>query len=91
MEYIFGAEKESINHVLFELKPVIQTLTTSKISCKSVPLYLLFSDIDYIFRKLPKEYDFNYFPCIIRYAWKNINDRVYKNKNGNSQEIFRIA
>lgn len=32
-----------------------------------------------------------YFSWILWYIWKNCNDKIYKNKNENSQEILCIA
>lgn len=47
--------------------------------------------MDYLFWRLPKEPDLSYLLCIIWYFWKNRNDKIYKNKTRNPQEIMRVA
>lgn len=51
----------------------------------------VFTNMYYLFSRLLKEYDFSYFPWIIWYIWKNRNSKLFKNQDGNSQKILRIA
>lgn len=41
--------------------------------------------------RLPKEYDFSYFPWNTWYIWENLNDTIHKNKDENPQELLHIA
>ena len=90
---ICGAEEESINHVLFKCPSVLQTWALSNIpSVPGIfPTSSVFANMDYLFWRLPKEYDFSNFPWILWYIWKNRNNKVFNNKDGNPQEILRIA
>lgn len=47
--------------------------------------------MDYLLWRLLKDYDFSYFSWILWYIWKNHNDKIYKNNNGNPQEILRAT
>ena len=47
--------------------------------------------MDYLFWRLPKEEDLSYFPWILWYIWKARNDKIYSKKDGNPQEILRLA
>lgn len=88
-----GAEKETINHVLFECPPALQTWALSRIPSApgffSIPL--LFSNFDYLFWRLPNDYDFNSFLWILWYIWKNSNNKIYTTKISGPQEILRIT
>lgn len=55
------------------------------------PSSSIYTNIDYLFWRLPSEYEYNYFTWIMWYILKNRNDKVYKNRNGNPMEILRIA
>ena len=74
-----GAEEESTNHVLFECPPALQTWALSRISSSPAifPSSSVFTNMDYLFWRLPKEEDFNYFPWILWYIWKARNDKIY--------------
>lgn len=63
MWYI-GADEDSINHFIFECPHVIQTLALSKIPSnpKVFSTPSIFTNIYYLFWRLPKEVNFNYFP-----------------------------
>ena len=88
-----GADEESTNHVLFECPPALQAWALSRIpSAPGVfPSYSVYTSMDYLFWRLLKEDEFSYFPWILWYIWKSRNDKVYSNKNGNPQEILRLA
>ena len=90
---ICGAEEESVNHALFECPSALQTWDLSKIPPAPgiFPTASVFTNINYLFWRLPKEYDFNNFPLILWYIWKNRNNKVFNNRDGNPQEILRIA
>ena len=64
---VCGIEEESINHVLFECPLAIQTWALSNIpSCPGIfPTPSLFTNMDYLFWRLPKELDLSYFPWIL--------------------------
>lgn len=87
---ICGAEEESINHVLFECPPALQTWALSRIPSPPgiLPSSLVFTSLDYLFWRLPKEVDSDYFPWIVWYIWKNRNEKIHQNKDGNPQEIL---
>ena len=55
------------------------------------PTPSVFTDMDYLFWRLPKDCDFSSFPWILWYIWKNKNNKIYVDKNGNPKEILRIA
>ncbi|XP_056847407.1 uncharacterized protein LOC130498081 [Raphanus sativus] len=88
-----GAEEESINHVFFECPPAIQVWALSKIPSAPgfFPGLSVFSNIDYLFWRLPKDSDFRFFPWILWYIWKNRNSKIYTNRSGDPQEILRKA
>ena len=88
-----GAEEKSTNHVLFECPPALQTWALSRIPSSPAifPSSSIFTNMDYLFWRLPKEEDLNYFPWILWYIWKARNDKIYSNKDGNPQEILRLA
>lgn len=87
---ICGAEEESINHVLFECPPALQTWTLSRIPSPPgiLPSSLVFTSLDYLFWRLPKEVDSDCFPWIVWYIWKNRNKKIHQNKDGNPQDIL---
>ena len=88
---ICGAEEESIYHVLFSCPPALQTWALSRIPSPPgiFPSSSVFTSLDYLFWRLPKEVDSDCFPWIMWYIWKNRNEKIYSNKNGNPQEIMR--
>ena len=90
---IRGVDEEFTHHVLFECPPALQTWAMSRIPSTPglFPSSSVFTNMDYLFWRLPKDGDFSYFPWILWYIWKNRNEKIYKNKNGNPQEILRIA
>lgn len=90
---ICGVEEKSINHFLFECPPALQTWVLSKIPSPLgvFPSPSMFTNMNYLFWRLPREYDFSSFPWILWYNWKNRNNTLYSNKNDNPQEILRIA
>ena len=61
---IFGAEEESIYHVLFECPPALPTWALSRIPSppRIFPSSSVFTSLDYIFSSLPKEVDSDCFP-----------------------------
>lgn len=79
---ICGPEEESINHVIFECPPALQTWALSRFPSPSgiFPSSSVFTSLDYLFGGFRK-----------RYIWKNRNDKIYQNKNRNPQEILRKA
>lgn len=81
-----GADKEIVNHVLFECPPALQVWALSMIPSPPPPGIFpsssRFTNMDYLFWRLPKDYDFGYFLWILWYIWKNRNDKLYWNKNG---------
>ena len=87
------AEDESTNHVLFECPPALQTWALSRIPSSPAifPSSSIFTNMDYLFWRLPKEEDLNYYPWILWYIWKARNDKIYSNRDGNPQEILRMA
>lgn len=88
---IYRAEEESVNHILSECPLALQTWALSKIRPRNLPTPLVFTNMNCLFSRLPTEYDFSYFPWILWYIWKNINDKIYKNIDGNPQKILRAA
>lgn len=79
-----GADKEIVNHVLFECPPALQVWALSMIPSPPgiFPSLSTFTNMDFLFWRLPKDYDFGYFLWILWYIWKNRNDKLYWNKNG---------
>ena len=57
---ICGAEEESANYALFECPPSLQTWDLSKIPSAPgfFPTSSVFTNMDYLFWRLPEEYDF---------------------------------
>ena len=55
------------------------------------PSSSIFTSMDYLFWRLPKEDVFSYFPWILWYIWKARNDKIYSNRNGNPLEILWLA
>lgn len=90
---ICGAEEESINHVFFECQRALQNWALSKILSPPgiFPTSLVFTNMDYFFWRLPKEYDFSNFLWTLWYIWKNRNNKIFNNRNRNPQKILRIA
>ena len=90
---ICGAEEESINHVLFECLPALQTWAITNIPSNPgiFPTPSVFTNMDYHFWRLPKGHDLNYFLWILWYIWKNRNDKIFKNKTGDPPDILRKA
>ena len=62
-----GADEESTNHVLFECPPALQAWALSRIpsSPACFPSPSVFTNIDYLFWRLSKEDEFEYFPWIL--------------------------
>lgn len=64
---ICGAKEEIIDYVLFECPPALQTWALSRIP--SPPEFfsssLVFTSLDYLFSRLPKKVDSDYFPWIM--------------------------
>lgn len=90
---ICGPEEESINHVIFEClhqhyKPGLYLGFLLHPEYFHHPRFL---QVWLSFWRLPKEVDSDCFPWIMWYIWKNRNDKIYQNKNGNSQEILLKA
>ena len=67
--HICGVEEELINHVLFECPIARQTWALSNIPSRPgvFPTQSLFTNMDYLFWRLPKEPDLSYFPWILWY------------------------
>lgn len=88
---IFGTEEETINHVLFECPPALQTWALSRIPSppRIFPSSSVYTSLDYLFWRIPKDFDSDCFPWIMWYIWKNRNDKIYQNKDGNPQEILQ--
>ncbi|CAF1828637.1 unnamed protein product [Brassica napus] len=88
-----GAEEETINHVLFECPPTLQTKALSRIPSPSriFPSSSGFTNLDYLFWRVPKGIDSDCFLWIMWYIWKNRNENFYQNRNENPQEILRKA
>ena len=89
-----GADEESTNHVLFECPTALQSWALSKIP--SSPAIFpnspsVFTNMDYLFWRVKREDEFEYFPWILWYIWKTRNDKIYSNRNDNPQEILRQA
>ena len=82
---ICGAEEESINHVLFGCPPALKIWALSKIpsALDIFPTSSMFTIMDYLFWRLSGEYDFSNFPWILWYIWKNRNNKVFHNRDGN--------
>lgn len=84
-------EEETINHVLFECPPALQTWALLNIP--SAPgcflLTSIFSNMDYLFWRLPNKS--SKFSWIIWYLWKAQNDKVFKNVDRDLQEILQLA
>lgn len=91
--HICGAEEESINHVLFECPIARQTWALSNIPSRPgvFPTQSLFTNMDYLFWRLPKEPDLTYFPWILWYIWKNRNAKIFNNKIGSPPQFLRTA
>ena len=87
------ADEKSTNHVFFECPPALQSWALSRIPSSPAifPSPSVFTNMDYLFWRLPKEDEFEYFPWLLWYIWKARNDKIYSNKNGNPQEILRLA
>lgn len=64
-----GAEEESTNHVLFECPLALQTWALSRIPSSPAifPSSSIFTNMDYLFWRMSKEEDFNYYPWILWY------------------------
>ena len=90
---ICGYAEESINHVLFECALALQTWALSNIlSCPGeFPTPSLFTNMDYLFWRLPKELDLNNFPWILQYIWKNRNAKVFQNQTRTPFDILRTT
>ena len=90
---VCGNEEESINHVLFECPLALQTWALSNIpSCPGVfSTQSLFTNMDYLFWRLPKEPDLSYFPWILWYIWKNRNAKVFNNQTRTPLDILRTS
>lgn len=88
-----GADEESVNYVLFECPLALQTWVISNMPSYPgiFPTQSVFTNMDYLFWRLPKEPDLTYFPWILWYIWKNRNDKIFKNKTGNPLDILRKA
>lgn len=82
---ICRAEEETINHVVFYCPPVLQTWAISRISSppRIFLFFPVFTSLDYLFQRFMKEVDSDCFPWIMWYIWKNINYKIYQNKNEN--------
>lgn len=86
-----GADEEYVNHVLFECPLALQTWVISNIpSCSGVfPTQSVFTNMDYLFWRLPKEPYLSYFPWILWCIWKNRNDKIYNNKTRTPFDMLR--
>lgn len=83
--------EETINHVLFECPPVLQTWAISQIpSAPGIfPLTSIFANIDYLFWRLQR--DSSELSWIISYIWKANNEKKIKNLDRDPNGILRVA
>lgn len=92
-----GADRETINHILFECPPAIQCWALSTIP--SSPGFLTCSSIYVNFNillQMGKSSDQNVidtsmFPWIIWYLWKARNDKCFNNKDTPAMDTLNLA
>ena len=51
----------------------------------------LFTNMDYLFWRTPKELDLSHFPWILWYIWKNQNAKIFKNQIRDPLNLLRTA
>ncbi|KAG7537158.1 Helitron helicase-like domain [Arabidopsis suecica] len=92
-----GAEEETINHLLFECPPALQTWALSPIpslpSC--FPSQSLFSNLDFLFWRakgmMNGEEIGHFFPWILWYLWKARNSFIFENVRESPQNTLDHA
>ncbi|KAG7543067.1 Reverse transcriptase domain [Arabidopsis thaliana x Arabidopsis arenosa] len=92
-----GAEEETINHLLFECPPALQTWALSPIpslpSC--FPSQSLFSNLDFLFWRakglMNGEEIGHIFPWILWYLWKARNSFIFENVRESPQSTLDHA
>ncbi|KAG7577946.1 Ribonuclease H-like superfamily [Arabidopsis thaliana x Arabidopsis arenosa] len=92
-----GAEEETINHLLFECPPALQTWALSPIPSlpSSFPSHSLFSNLDFLFWRVKGMMNGEeialIFPWILWYLWKARNSFIFENIRESPQNTLEHA
>ncbi|KAG7533462.1 Reverse transcriptase zinc-binding domain [Arabidopsis thaliana x Arabidopsis arenosa] len=92
-----GAEEETINHLLFECPPALQTWALSPIPSlpSSFPSQSLFSNMDFLFWRVKGMMNGEeialIFPWILWYLWKARNSFIFENIRESPQNTLEHA